>query len=84
MKKLGFLFVSVIMIMLFAISASAKTIVDSGECGANGDNVTWVLYDDGELILSGYGDFQDFHLSIRILYYIYLSVLCMFFLFSLS
>ena len=62
MKKLGFLFVSVIMIMLFAISASAKTIVDSGECGANGDNVTWVLYDDGELILSGYGDIQDFHL----------------------
>ena len=56
MKKLGILFATVIMIVLFAVSVSAKEVVDSGECGAQGDNVTWVLYDDGELIISGDGD----------------------------
>ncbi len=60
MKKLGILFVTVIMIMLFAMSASAKTIVDSGECGAEGDNVTWVLYDDGELVIDGTGAMRDY------------------------
>ena len=58
MKKLGILFATVIMIMLFTISVSAKEVVDSGECGAEGDNVTWVLYDDGELVLSGTGDIK--------------------------
>lgn len=26
-----------------------------GDCGADGDNVKWVLYDDGELVISGSG-----------------------------
>ncbi len=34
-------------------------IVDSGECGAEGDNVTWTLYSDGELIISGNGAMAD-------------------------
>ena len=32
-KKLGILFATVIMIVLFAVSVSAKEVVDSGECG---------------------------------------------------
>ncbi len=36
-----------------AANVSAAEIVDSGECG---DNLTWVLYDDGELIIEGTGD----------------------------
>lgn len=34
----------------------AATIVASGECGANGDNLTWTLDDEGTLTISGEGD----------------------------
>ena len=34
-------------------------VVDSGECGAAGDNVTWVLYSNGDLIISGTGAMAD-------------------------
>ena len=51
------------MAVLFTVSVSAKEIVDSGECGAQGDNVTWVLYDDGELVLTGYGEMEDWYYS---------------------
>ncbi|MGN0468357.1 MAG: leucine-rich repeat domain-containing protein, partial [Acutalibacteraceae bacterium] len=37
-----------------------KMIVDSGFCGANGDNVLWDLYEDGELVIGGSGDMADF------------------------
>ena len=59
MKKLGFLFATIVMIMLFAMSASAKEVVDSGECGAQGDNVTWMLDAAGVLRFSGSGKIQD-------------------------
>lgn len=32
----------------------------SGECGADGDNVTWTLYEDGELVISGSGAMTDY------------------------
>ena len=38
-----------------APKAEAATIVDSGECGAEGDNVTWTLDSDGLLTISGTG-----------------------------
>ncbi len=36
-----------------------KTIVASGDCGADGDEVVWTLFDDGELIISGNGAVVD-------------------------
>ncbi len=48
-----------------AANVSAAEVVDSGECG---DNLTWVLYDDGELVIEGegkmwsgcrWGDYRD-------------------------
>ncbi len=36
-----------------------RTVTASGECGADGDNVTWVLYSDGELVISGNGAMID-------------------------
>lgn len=42
------------------VSAEDRTIVDSGECGAQGDNVIWTLYDDGELVISGEGEMEDY------------------------
>ena len=40
-----------------------RSVVDSGTCGAQGDNLSWVLYDDGELVISGSGDMTDYHPS---------------------
>ena len=34
-------------------------IVDEGNCGAEGDNVTWTFYSDGKLIISGTGAMAD-------------------------
>lgn len=38
-----------------------RTVIDSGSCGADGDNVTWTLYDDGELVISGSGAMADYY-----------------------
>lgn len=58
------LLLTVIMAVLcFAVcvtaSAEDRAIIDSGECGAQGDNVIWTLYDDGELVISGEGEMED-------------------------
>ena len=42
-------------IELPAITANAVDIVDSGSCGAEGDNVTWTLDSEGTLTISGEG-----------------------------
>lgn len=34
--------------------------IASGTCGKNGDNITWVLGDDGTLTLSGSGEMADY------------------------
>ncbi|MGN1417845.1 MAG: leucine-rich repeat domain-containing protein, partial [Acutalibacteraceae bacterium] len=73
--KRTFLFSSVVVIALavfaFAGFAADKTVVSSGSCGETiydddgnisgySDNVTWTLYDDGELVISGSGEMGDF------------------------
>lgn len=40
-----------------------RTVIDSGSCGADGDNVTWTLYDDGELVISGSGAMADYYFN---------------------
>ncbi len=42
---------------LFCISAAARSITASGTCGAV---ATWALYDDGELVISGSGEMEDY------------------------
>lgn len=37
-----------------------RSIVDSGACAYNTDDVTWTLYDDGELVISGTGAIPDY------------------------
>ena len=58
------LLVVVMAVLCFAVgvmaSAQERTIVDSGECGAEGDNVIWTFYDDGELVISGEGKMRDY------------------------
>ena len=46
--------------LCIGISASAAEIIDEGFCGAEGDNVSWVLYDDNNLVISGTGAISDY------------------------
>ena len=41
-------------------SAMAQvTVIDSGNCGANGNNLTWTLYSDSTLVISGSGNMAE-------------------------
>ncbi|MGN0444070.1 MAG: leucine-rich repeat domain-containing protein [Acutalibacteraceae bacterium] len=42
-----------------------KNIIDSGYCGAQGDNVTYTLYDNGLLVISGQGEMKSSTFSER-------------------
>ncbi|MBQ2066715.1 MAG: leucine-rich repeat domain-containing protein, partial [Clostridiales bacterium] len=44
------------------VDATFAVVVDSGDCGANGNNVTWVLWDTGTLTISGTGAMADYDL----------------------
>ena len=38
-----------------------KNVIASGACGVNGDNLTWVLTEDGTLTISGSGDMDGYN-----------------------
>ena len=42
------------------VAESTASIIDSGECGAEGDNVTYTLDSNGVLTISGEGKMDDF------------------------
>ena len=49
--------------MLLGLGAAAfadNGVAASGECGADGGNVTWTLYKDGTLVIDGSGKMADF------------------------
>ncbi|MBQ6206355.1 MAG: hypothetical protein IJK52_04670 [Oscillospiraceae bacterium] len=46
--------------LLSAVSAANDDIVDSGDCGIEGNNVTWTLDNKGALTISGTGDMDDY------------------------
>ena len=58
-------FIMVLSVCPISVSAeeSERNIVDSGFCGAQGDNLTWTFYDDGELIISGEGEMAFYIIS---------------------
>ena len=37
-----------------------KRVVNSGDCGDKGNNVTWNLFSDGELVISGSGNMKEY------------------------
>ncbi|MCR5782063.1 MAG: leucine-rich repeat protein [Clostridia bacterium] len=54
-------FVSALCIMLCAVSAAAVTqTVASGECGRQGDNITWKLDSSGTLTVGGAGEMGNY------------------------
>ncbi|MBR6669385.1 MAG: leucine-rich repeat domain-containing protein, partial [Ruminococcus sp.] len=44
-------------------TASATEMVESGECGAQGDNLTWILDNEGTLTISGKGDMMNWKIG---------------------
>ncbi|MBR1389857.1 MAG: leucine-rich repeat domain-containing protein [Lachnospiraceae bacterium] len=56
-------FMALVGILLFGargLTAYAATTVDSGDCGAEGADVTWTLDSDGKLTISGEGKMADY------------------------
>ncbi len=51
--------VTLLIVLCFSSTAFADDI-DSGTCGVDGDNLTWVLSSDGVLTISGTGDMLDY------------------------
>lgn len=60
MKKIAIFFTMVIMCLVFAASANAAEIIDSGTCGINGDNVKWTLDSEGVVVISGEGKMAEY------------------------
>lgn len=56
-KLLSMVFVLFMLCAVMPVIANAAT---SGNCGANGDNVTWTLDDEGTLTINGEGDMKDY------------------------
>ena len=64
MKKIIPLFLSmVLLLLLIPATAQAVEVVASGNCGANGSNVTWKLYSTGELVISGTGAMANYEMG---------------------
>ena len=59
-KHIWILCLALAALMAFSIGASAETV---SYCGAQGENVRWVLEDNGDLTLSGTGAIQDYSVS---------------------
>ncbi len=59
MKALRFAMILLLCLGAFlclgAAAYAEPAVIDSGTCGADGDNLTWTLYDTGELVIDGTG-----------------------------
>ncbi len=62
MKKriISILLALVLCVGMLPVVALGAEIVASGECGAQGDNVTWTLDSNGTLMISGSGEMADY------------------------
>ncbi len=60
--RLMFMFVFLMLIgVSFTLGTTpAKAAYYSGNCGAEGDNLTWTLYEDGTLAIDGTGDMAEY------------------------
>ena len=59
MRYFRTIFLAALIGLLVVNSAKAQEIIAQGKCGANGDNLTWVLTSDSVLTINGNGDMQN-------------------------
>ena len=70
MKKLvSFVLAVVLAASLLPVQVWGATVVDSGECGADGGNVTWTLDSDGVLTIEGTGEMKDYTANVSVPWY---------------
>ena len=64
MKTLRFAMILLLCLGVFlclgAAAYAEPAVIDSGTCGADGDNLTWTLYDTEELVIDGTGKMYNF------------------------
>ena len=58
-RGLALLLSLLLCLSLIPVASAETTIVDSGTCGAQGDNVTWTLDSEGTLTVAGTGSMTD-------------------------
>ena len=65
MTKIRFFLIVVALSLCFAIvnTTKAQTIIDSGECGINGNNLIWELTSDSVLTIRGSGAMANYNYS---------------------
>ena len=62
MKRLHLL-LATLALLCTTTQAWGQTVIASGTCGAEGDNLTWTLTDDGTLTISGEGKMNNYYSS---------------------
>ena len=58
---LTFVLFFVVILTVVAFHSAAASVVDWGYCGAQGDNVKWVLDSNGTLTFSGSGEMKSYY-----------------------
>ncbi len=74
-KVLSLLF---LVLLVFAVSVTAFGAISGqarGFCGAYGDNMEWILSDDGTLTISGYGEMENYTRNVPAPWYNYKDVI---------
>ncbi|MBR3174859.1 MAG: InlB B-repeat-containing protein [Oscillospiraceae bacterium] len=61
--SLGFLFCLALCLCFAPAGYAEAELVDAGSCGASGANVSWMLFSDGELTITGTGDMRSCYRS---------------------
>ena len=61
MKKLSLFLATAFMALSFSAKAQV-TVVDSGSCGTQGNNLTWTLYSDSVLTIKGSGAMTNYNI----------------------
>lgn len=60
MKQKHWLLTAAVFMLFLALTAFGASAADSGECGKDGDNVTWTLDNNGTLTIRGMGEMKAF------------------------
>ncbi len=55
--------VTLLFVNISFVSSAEGTIIDSGSCGDEDNSILWTVYDNGELVISGEGEMENYSSS---------------------